>query len=53
MLFQLLRKPVAKTKFTMMHFQESDYNVSLWGIITKYYLHLNFLKPLSNWFVCL
>lgn len=43
MLFQLLRKPVAKSKFTMMHSQEIDYHVSLWGIITKCYLHLNFL----------
>lgn len=43
MLFQLLGKPEAKTKFTMMHSQEIDYDVSLWGIITKGCLHLNFL----------
>lgn len=53
MLFQLLRKPVAKTKFAMMCSQEMDYNVSLWGVITTCYLHSNSPEPLSSWCICL
>lgn len=40
-LFQFLRKPAAKPKFTMLHPAEIHYNMSLRGIITKHYLHLN------------